>query len=68
MQFKTMADVEAYHRRQGELRRLHIQANDLCNTLCHKLYDWNPDPERAARLTRVLTQARARLARRDRLD
>lgn len=67
MQFKTMADVEAYYRRRVELAHLHVQAHELCNALCHKL-DWRHDPERVERLHRVLARARTRLARRARQE
>jgi hypothetical protein len=67
MQFTTMVDVDAYREQQARARHLSWQAHNLCNTLCDKLYNWRPEPERAARLERVLTRARIRLARREEL-
>lgn len=66
MQFKTMADVEAHYRRQGELAHLHVQAHNLCNALCHKL-DWKRDDKDVRRINRILSRARARLVRREQL-
>jgi hypothetical protein len=66
MKFETMADVYAWREREAQRRHLSWEAHNLCNTLCDKLYNWYPEPERAARLTRVLAKARTRLARRER--
>ncbi len=66
MQFKTMADVEAYRRRQGEVIHLRVQARDLCNALCHKL-DWKRSDKDVRRINRVLSRARDRLARREQI-
>lgn len=59
-------DREWWYRQRQRQARLHIEAHNLCNTLCDKLYNWNPEPERAQRLAQVLSKARARLARRER--
>lgn len=58
-------DREWWSREQMRRASLHIQAHDLCNVLCDRLYNWNPEPDKAARLARILTKARARLARRE---
>lgn len=68
MEFKSMDDVHAHYARLRTRIHLSVQAHDLCNTLCDKLYNWYPEPERAARLERVLARARARLARRERAE
>lgn len=65
MKFETMADVHAWRERQRRYRHLSWQAHNLCCTLCDKLYNWNPEPEKKMRLEQALAHARARLARRD---
>lgn len=54
-----------WHEQKMRRVRLTWQAHNLCNALCHKLYDWTPDDP--ARLERILVKARARLARREAL-
>lgn len=58
-------DRQFWYVRKAWAAHLHIQAHDLCNVLCDKLYNWRP--EDPAHLERVLGKARARLARRERL-
>ena len=67
MQFKTMADVEAWRQRQGRLIHLRVQARDLCNALCHKL-DWKRDDKDVRRINRILSRARDRLSRRKAIE
>jgi hypothetical protein len=67
MKFETMADVEAYYTRLGELIHLRVQANDLCNALCHKL-DWTHDAQTTHRINCALARARVRLMRREQLS
>ena len=66
MEFKTMADVEAWRQRERIAIRLRWQANNLCNVL-YGMLDWRRDPADLARIERVLARARARLARREAL-
>ena len=65
MHFETLDAVRAWGERLRHESRLRWEAHNLCNALCHKL-DWRRDPEETARIKRVLTRARARLARRER--
>lgn len=64
MEFKTMADVDAWREQEAKLRRLRWEANELCNVLCGKL-DWWHEPEREQRIRHALARARVRLARRE---
>jgi hypothetical protein len=58
-------DPAFWYERKKRAAHLSVQAHQLCNTLCDKLYNWNPEPERAERLALILAKARTRLARRN---